>query len=173
MPKSARLDPSVVLDSLIPVVDDLRSEFYGSFGVRPYHIDIVRRTWSGAEDGEGELVEEVERLDPIPTVEVWDGYKYELRECGLDDLGFLRVRHVSLQYTHGDLTGQPGAANTEHYLRVSGAHGQWVDAEGRAQFRDFTHDRPPYIDRAKDVGWVLYLRAVNLPRQVNPSRRMW
>lgn len=161
---SAVLDEAVLVDSLVEgLIDDLRGSLHPEFGVRAYHVDVVTRTWTGDGVGDGFFTEAVGRLDPQPLIEVWDGRRYELRDCGLDEMGEIRLREVSLTYTWGDLTGEPLLANQERTFRLSGAHGQMVDTNGAPVTRDFQIARPPYVDRIEDMGWIVVLRSVAGP----------
>jgi hypothetical protein len=158
MAGSAILDPDVLIDDLVPdVIDGLRSELHPEFGVRAYRVFTVLRTWSGKTTGEGSVAEVETELDPQPRVQRWDGYKFELATCGLDDLGEIKLTEVSLTCTHKDLTGKDDATelgkNQEFLIKLTEAHGQGNPV------RFFQHTRPPFVDREKDMGWVLWLRS--------------
>lgn len=156
MAGSAILDPNVLVDGLVEdVIDGLRRDLHPQFGVRAYHVATVARTWSGRTQGEGTATDVETVLDPQPLVKIWDGRRYELEPCGLDELGEIKVTEVSLTYTQAELDG--GGAlnrNQEWLLKLTEAHGQAT----RSAF--FLHTRPPFIDREKDMGWVLWLRRV-------------
>lgn len=161
MPKSATLDSTVLVDSLVPdVIDGLRGDLHPDFGVRAYRLYLTTRTWSGTDIGDGVFSEVEEEIDPQPLVRIWNGLDFKLEPCGLDDMGDIKVTETSLQYTEGDLVGKtaPLAANQEFFIRLREAHGQ------ATAFKDFQHTKPPYIDRIKDMGWVMWLRRINTPR---------
>lgn len=155
MSGSAILDEDVLVDSLVPdVIDGLRRDLHPQFGVRPYHVYTVKRTWSGRVQGEGAMTEEVHELDPQPDVKFWDGLNYSLEKCGLDLEGVVKVTEVSLSYKQEELDGGALGANNQFFIRIGEAHGQAT----RSMY--FTHAKPPYIDREKNMGWVLSLRSV-------------
>ena len=154
MPGSATLDQNVLVDSLVEdVIDGLREELHPAFGVRAYRVFTVLRTWSGRIQGEGERSDVVTELRPQPLVHSWDGRRYELQGCGLDDMGEIMLTEVSLTYTQAELDGGGALGKNQAFLiRLDEAHGQ----EQRSAF--FIHTRPPYVDRIKDMGWKLWLR---------------
>ena len=155
----AALSDDVLVDSLVPdVIDGLRDDLHPQFGVRAYRLYRVIRTWTGAIEGEGTFTDEAHELRPQPMVAVWDSlanaFRYVQGACGIEELGEIRLTEVSLTYTHGQLTGQPLAANQQHFLALGEAHGQ-----GQPTYL-FTLAKPPHVDRVKDMGWVLSLRRV-------------
>lgn len=157
MPGNATLDPNVLVDSLVPgVIDGLRRSLHPAFGVRAYRVFTILQTWSGASIGQGQKTEVVNEIDPQPLVDIWTeagALRFELSRCGLDEAGTIRVREVSLTYTEAELIGpQPLAANQRWLIRISEAHGQ----ENTDKY--FIHTKPPYVDREKDMGWVMWLR---------------
>ena len=154
MPGSATLDPDVLVDSLVEdVIDGLREELHPLFGVRSYRLYTLLRTWSGTMPGEGTKIDVEVELTPQPLIEVWGGYKYDLEPCGLDEMGVIRLREISLTYTQAELIGPTLTCNQQWLMKLKEAHGQ-----GNSE-RVFIHDRPPYVDREKDMGWVMWLRA--------------
>lgn len=155
MPGSATLDPDVLVDSLVTdVIDGLRSDLHPAFGVRAYRVYTIRETWSGSRLGEGNRSEVATEITPQPLVEAWDGLRYELARCGLDEMGQVRLREVSLTYTEAELIGPSSLGKNERWLiRIDEAHGQ----ENTSRY--FVHTKPPYVDREKDMGWIVWLRA--------------
>lgn len=162
MAGSATLDPTVLLDSLIPVADKLRADLHSSFGVRAYRVFTVHRTWSGRTLGEGVVTEVVTEIGapgdivPSPKVHRWDGMRYSLEPCGLDELGQIKLSEWSLTYTEAEVIGDRAAMgkSEEWLIRLDEGHGQ----ESRSKY--FVHTKPPYIDREKDISWVCWLRSV-------------
>lgn len=152
---AAVLSANVLVDSLVAdVIDGLREDLHPQFGVRAYRLYRVIRTWTGVVAGEGTHTDAGVELRPQPKVMVWDGLRYTLAACGIEELGEVKLTEISLTYTEAQLTGQPLAANQELFLALGEAHGQ-------AQVtRLFAPTRPPYVDRIKDMGWVLSLRRV-------------
>lgn len=152
---SATLDPDVLVDSLVPdVIDGLREELHPAFGVRAYRAYRVIRTWSGRVAGDGRSTDVGAELRPQPRVKMWNGLKFVQAVCGIRELGDVQLTEVSLTYTDGDLTGQPLAANQEMFIAIGEANGQG------SPLRVWAHTVPPFIDRERDMGWVLSLRRV-------------
>jgi hypothetical protein len=151
MPGSATLNDAVLIDSLLPTIDELRGELHPEFGVRAFRFYSVVRTWTGRRPGEGSKSDVVTEYLPQPLVEAWNGYRYELVTCGLNALGEIRLIELSLTYTYPEVAGAL-LPNQEMLYRLSEAHGQeqphtyWVQAE------------PPYPDRVKTLGWILKLK---------------
>lgn len=152
-PGTAVLDPDVLVDSLVTdVIDELRADLYPSFGMRGYIASIVTRRWSGRVVGEGKFVDTIVEMVTRPLVEVWNGLKYELVPCGLTTDGDIRLTEVSLTYTFAELVGEE-RANAQTMIMLSEGYGQgqpvtyWV------------HSKPPYVDREKTLGWILWLKA--------------
>lgn len=156
MPGTAVLDPNVLVDDLVTdVIDGLRGDLHPLFGIRAYRLFTILRTFPSGRVGDGAFTEIATELDPQPLVEVWDGMRFELKDCGLDELGIIRVREVSLTYTEAELIGpKPLAAGQQWFIRLNDAHGQLTSP------KFFFHTRPPYVDRNRDMGWVMWLRAV-------------
>jgi len=154
---SATLDPNVLVDSLVDeVIDGLREDLHPAFGVRAYRTFTVRRDWSGAIAGQGQATETVVELRPQPRVLIWDGLRYSMEPCGLDEAGEIRLTEVSFTYTQAELDGGGDLPSTSEWLiRIDEAHGQ----EQRSRY--YQHTRPPFADREKDMGFVLFLRAVS------------
>lgn len=152
MPGTAVIGSNLV-DSLLSVVDGLRSELYPAFGVRAFRVYTVRRTWSGRIPGEGTVTEVEAEITPQPLVAVWSGgLRRELEPCGIDEHGEIVLTEVSLTYTDAELTGGDLPKNVQWFWRLREAHGQ------ATQLRDFLIHKPPYPDRIKDIGWVVWLR---------------
>jgi hypothetical protein len=152
---AATLDSNVLVDSLVPdVIDGLREELHPAFGVRAYRVWRVIRTWSGETEGEGTSTDDAAELRPQPRVKIWDGIRWEQAVCGIRELGEIRLTEVSLTYTEGQLTGQPLGKNQACFFAIGEAHGQGSET------RLFGHTRPPFVDRERDMGWVLFLRVI-------------
>lgn len=152
---TATLDPSVLVDSLVPdVIDGLREELHPAFGVRAYRVYRVIRTWSGREVGEGSRTDVGGELRPQPRVKIWNGLKYVQAVCGIRELGDVQLTEVSLTYSDADLTAQPMTRNQESFIAIGEGNGQG------SPLRLWAHTQPPFIDREVDMGWVLHLRRV-------------
>lgn len=152
---TAILDESILVDSLVPdVIDGLRDSLQPAFGIRAYRLYRVLRTWSGSEPGDGSFVDAGAELRPQPRVMVWDGFRFQQEAAGLQNAGRVRCTEVSLTYSEADLTAQPLARNVELFYAIGDANGQGTT------LKLFTLYQPPYIDREKDMGWVVNLIGV-------------
>ena len=152
---AATLDPGVLVDSLVAdVIDGLREDLNGQFGLRAYRLYRVIRTWSGTVVGEGDFADDAVELRPQPKVKVWDGLRFVQAVCGIEELGDVRLTEVSLTYTYDQLTGRPLATNQELFLALGEGHGQGQPTQL------FTLAQPPFVDREKDMGWVISLHRV-------------
>lgn len=148
------LDSSLV-DKLLSTVDALRSSLLPKFGVRQYRVKIVRRTWSGAEIGDGSFVDVEIVMDPPPKVDVGPppGWKFDLRPQGREEDGMIKLSEISLsQYAEDDLTGGTLGSTVQFFWLLKDAHGQGVHS------RAYVPAAPPTADREKTLGWVVYLR---------------
>jgi hypothetical protein len=153
---TAVLDANVLVDSLVPeVIDGLREDLHPAFGVRAYSVYRVLRTWGGKVAGEGARTDVAHELRPQPKVEVWNGLRFEQMTCGVNEAGEIRLSEISLTYTEAQLTGKPLAKNAECFIAVGEAHGQGSFT------RLYGHTRPPFVDREKTMGWMMWLRAVD------------
>lgn len=152
---TAVLDQNNLVDSLVPdVIDGLRDSLQPAFGIRPYRLYRVIRTWSGTEPGDGVAVDVGAELRPYPKVAWWDGFRYQQEPAGLQSMGRVRCTEISLTYSEPDLTAQPLPRNRELFYAIGDANGQATSV------KLFTIYQPPYIDRERDMGWVLNLIAV-------------
>lgn len=152
---SATLDPAVLVDSLVPdVIDGLRDTLQPAFGIRAYRVYRVIRTWAGRVAGDPPFADVAAELRPWPRVKVWDGLQFTQAICGVRELGDVKLTEVSLTYTDADLTGQSLTRNQEMFLAIGDANGQ------ASPLRVWCHTQPPFIDRERDMGWVLHLRRV-------------
>lgn len=158
MAGSATLDPDVLVDSLVAdVIDGLRADLHPQFGVRPYHVSLVVRTWDGGMVGMGSYADTETVIEPQPRVAPWGGYGFKAMEIGKETEGHIKVTEVSLTYLHDELTGGALDSSQQFFVKITEAHGQGNPP------RYFTHAKPPYVDREKDMGWVLWLSDVSVP----------
>lgn len=161
----ADLDPeNVLIDGLVAdVIDGLRGDLHPQFGVRPYRVFTIRREWAGEAVGEGEVYQDRE-TELVPAPRVMNLGRYEQERGGINERGETVVKEVSLTYAFGELTGDGMglAANEQWLIRIDDGAGQGNPS------RYYTHNRPPFVDREEDMGWVLYLRAVDPPGCAEP-----
>ncbi len=80
--------------------------------------------------------------------------EYQQEPCGLDEAGFVKVTQVSLCYNHDDVLACEAPDGVEYLIKIDEGHGQGNPP------RYFVHAKPPYDDREKSVGWVMYLTHV-------------
>jgi hypothetical protein len=159
MPGSATMGTNLI-DDLMPDVDDLRGDLNADFGTRPFNVQTIKRTWLGPSgiEGDGDFQDVITTITPTPRVEQWDGYKWVLLAAGYHEDGIIRVSEVSLTYTWNELTGGDLERNQQFFVRFVDAHGQ-----GQKD-RILRQSKPPYVDREKTIGWMLWLMDMNISR---------
>lgn len=98
-------------DSLLPLVDTLRA-LPATFGLRRFAVTIRRRTWSGAQQGEGTATDHDIPLIPAPRVRDITNRDMsipvaELRASSTGDTqgNIYRITGITPQYTNGGVTG--------------------------------------------------------------------
>lgn len=154
MSGNSTLDPNNLLDCLIPCVDEIRRDMHEMAGTRAYRMFFVRRQWSGKRIGEGVSTDTEVEIDPRPLIHPFASMEYQQEPCGLDEAGFLKVTQVSLCYDHEDILGCEAPSGVEFLIKLTEGNGQ------NSPIRYFVHEKPPYEDRVKTVGWILYLAHV-------------
>lgn len=160
----ATLNPSVLVDSLVPdVIDGLREDLHPAFGVRAYRVYRVIRTWAGRAVGEGRHTDVAAELRPQPRVSVWSGLRYVQAACGIRELGDVQLSEVSLTYTAEQIEPRSLAKNQECFFAIGEANGQG------SPLRVWMHTTAPFIDREKTMGWLLFLRRVEAAPEWVPS----
>ena len=149
-----------LIDDLMPDVDDLRGDLNADFGTRPFDCQTVLRTWLGDSgmEGDGDFRDVITTITPAPRVEQWDGYKWVLLAAGVHEDGIIRVSEVSLTYTWAELTGGTLEKNQQFFYRLVDAHGQGQED------RILRQSKPPFVDREKTIGWILWLMDMNISR---------
>jgi hypothetical protein len=95
----AVLDPNLLADALVGVVDTIRRDIHGELGTRPWRVSFVRRTWSGGVVGEGNPTDSIEVLDPDPEVVFADGGSNRMSPGGVESTNKVTLYGVSLRYT--------------------------------------------------------------------------
>ena len=153
MAGDATLDPTILVDGLVPTIDDLRSTLHAQFGVRPYRVFTVSRTWTGQVVGEGSSNDTEIEILPRPRVREWSQLEYKLQAMGRDLSGAVVVDEVSLTYSYPNLAGA-GDECTEFFIRIDEGSGHSNPS------RFYIHAKPPYVDREKSMGWVMWLRNI-------------
>ncbi len=154
MSGNSTLDQNNLLDCLIPCVDEIRSDIHEVAGTRAYRMFFVTRQWSGKQIGEGSSTDTEVEVYPRPKIYPFASMEYQQEPCGLDEAGFLKVTQVSLCYNHEDILGCEAPTGVEYLIRLDEGHGQGSPS------RYFVHEKPPYEDRIKTVGWIMYLTHV-------------
>jgi hypothetical protein len=167
MPKNADLQDNLV-DDLVEIVDDLRSELYLSMGNRQHEVSLVRRTWSGGRRGVGTVSYDLDEvIDPPPLLTESrlqsSGDRYELLPTGRDEQGGATLTEISLQYTEDDLTGGTLGDDEEFYYRVTDLRGQALSVNF------YVVTAPPSTDRQKDIGWVVSLLKAHIDETVEET----
>jgi hypothetical protein len=161
---AATLSSSVLVDSLVPdVIDGLREDLHPAFGVRAFRVYRVIRSWTGKAVGEGRHTDDAAELRPQPKVSVWTGLKYVQASCGIRELGDVQLSEVSLTYTAAQLEPRDLRPNQELFYALAEAHGQLTP------LRVWTHSAPPFVDREKTMGWLMFLRRVETAPEWVPS----
>lgn len=151
---------SNLVDELVPVADELRSELFPEMGVRQFRVFLEKRRWSGIERGDGSALAahySVE-LDPRPLVRFLS-LEESLTACGREEDGVIELTEISLTFTEGELMGTSQGAlaqNEQFFYRVADGHGQGIAT------RYFTPVQKPESDRIKTIGWRILLRRTEL-----------
>lgn len=159
MSKNAVLGTNLV-DKLVPTADALRESLHDAFGVRQYRVYTVLRTWSGGSTGEGDPSDQEVELIPKPKVEMLpyqgvSGLRLTQEECGIDEVGIIRLREVSLQYAEEELAGPVLQAGQEFFYKITDGQGQLI------RDRYWVIYKTPVPDRNLDLGWTIELRLAN------------
>lgn len=161
MPGSAVFDTSLVDSIYTDVVDGVRGDLLPAMGIRPFKTFVVARTWSGLTIGDGTFTDAETELNSGTTgsgprvVEWGGGLTFKQNPCGLLEEGDIRIEEVSLGYTEAEVGYRSFADNEQVMIKLTDAHGQ------QTSVRYFTHKAPPFPDREKGMGWVLWLTRVN------------
>lgn len=103
-------------DELIDLVDDVRDEVIdGEVGLRLDSVVIRKRTWDGAEPGDGTPTDVDMELTPKPKVSR-PPPKLIASSGGVYVEGDLWVRRISATYTRAELTGEPSGTSEVFWL---------------------------------------------------------
>lgn len=151
MPDSV-LDPTVLVDSLVPLVDDLRGSLHPVLGTRAHTVEVITRTWDGGRLGVGTPGDVALAISPPPRVR--QRTRTELRPAGTEEEGDVIIDEISLTFTEAEL--HPAVTDpVEFFYRITDAHGQGQ------RVREFVPRRPPEALRGDpDIGWRIVCRRV-------------
>jgi hypothetical protein len=153
---AAVLNPGLLGDVLVDVVDGIRREVRAALGTRPHRVAIITRTWSSGRPGIGTPTDTVIELDPPPMVTDLS-LRVDLRPAGREEEGDVLLTEVSLRYTEAELHPSTVGA-TEWAYRITDAHGQQLAP------RFYTVSKPPAIRRGDHTtdatDWAITLRSV-------------
>ena len=83
--------------------------------------------------------------------------------CGLRELGDVQLSEVSLTYTAEQLEPRTLSAKQELFYAIGEANGQG------SPLRVWVHTAPPFIDREKTMGWLVFLRRSEASPAWSPS----
>lgn len=123
---NALIDPDLLGDALIGVVDDIRRDVHSALGTRPYAVAIITRRWSGGKLGLGTSTTSVLELDPTPAVDRRG--KDRKGPGGREGVDDVTLTNVSLRYTMDELD-PPAGGDTEVVYRIEGNSGQGTRTE--------------------------------------------
>lgn len=155
MPGSAILDEDNLLDSLIPLKDELEGALNPLFGLRQFRVYVETVTWSGGRRGVGTPTTASIELDPQPEVKMPGGQgalHFERTPSGRLQEGECQLSGISLTYTEAELLGSALGPAVELRYRIEDAQGQGIPD------RYYVPKAPPFADRVKAIGWVLDLQ---------------
>lgn len=149
MPGSATLGNNLV-DSLVPIADELRESLHTDFGVRQFRVWSILREYAIGVIGDGGYTDTETEITPRPLVEPYRS-TFELEPCGIEEASFVKLREVSLTYTEAELMGPTLSDGQEWFIKITDGHGQEIgDQYWRLRGR-------PFPDRIKDIGWSMEL----------------
>lgn len=150
--KRTILQPGLLADKLVGVVDNVRRKIHSALGTRPWKVEIITRRWSGEERGVGTPTTTILELDPVPMVR--RNTRDRFGPAGKEADGSIVLTGVSLRYTEAEL--QPKVdARTEVSYRISDLHG----TQSKPRFYVLTG--APTARRGDKEGdatdWIMYL----------------
>lgn len=105
-----------LIDKLIPKVDLLRQKAADKFGLPPFDMYRVIRTYASGIIGDGAYTEVLTKLSPPPMIK-FSG-EDELERGGRHDLRKMKATEVSLSYTENWLQGEPLASGDMIYYKL-------------------------------------------------------
>jgi hypothetical protein len=162
----AILDPTLLADALVGVVDDIRGAVHGALGTRPYRVSVVTRRWSGKRTGEGDYVDSVMLIEPTP--QVVRGGSNRFGPGGAEGKNSVTLREVSLRYTEAELYPRDNPANAETVYLLERTFGGGAN-ESQEFFTAENSPTPERGDKSDDrIGWLIKLHEV---QDFNPVDR--
>lgn len=105
-----------LIDKLIPKVDLLRQKAADKFGLPPFNMYRVIRTYASGIIGDGSYTEAETLLSPPPMISFSGGDRLE--RGGRHDQRTMKATEVSLSYTEDWLQGEPLAAGQMIYYKL-------------------------------------------------------
>lgn len=105
-----------LIDKLIPKVDTLRQKAANKFGLPPFDMVRVVRTYTSGIVGDGSFTDDETELSPPPMIKFAGGDKLE--RGGKFDSRTMTATEVSLSYAEDWLQGDPKAAGQEVFYKL-------------------------------------------------------
>ncbi len=105
-----------LIDRLISKVDTLRQKAADKFGLPPFDMYHVSRTYTSGIIGDGAFTDVETLLSPPPMLKFAGGD--QLERGGRSDDRTLTATEVSLTYTENWLQGQPRVAGVETFFKL-------------------------------------------------------
>ena len=95
---------ATLVDELIPVVDEVR-QLATDFGIRPYQVFLVYRSWESGTIGDGLYHDLETEIVPRPRLSGWQGNERKTRSGGVLGVGDARCVAISRTFTKEQLVG--------------------------------------------------------------------
>lgn len=105
-----------LIDKLITKVDTLRQKAADKFGLPPFDMYRVVRTYASGIIGDGAFVDVATKLSPPPMIKFQGGDVLE--RGGRDDQRTMTATEVSLSYTENWLQGDPKSSGQEVFYKL-------------------------------------------------------
>ena len=143
-----------LIDKLITKVDLLRQKAADKFGLPPFDMYRVVRTYTSGIIGDGVYTEDSTLLSPPPMVK-FDG-KDKLERGGRHDQRTLTATEVSLSYEENWLQGEPAGAGEICYYKLVERNSTTL-----ADTTTWILDAIPEAQR-DEIGWKLSFRRFDM-----------
>jgi hypothetical protein len=138
-----------ILDDLLPVVDDLRSDAKSNFGTVSRRVYIVTRTYQGTRQ-DGYFSETQIELTPPPDIKHMPDNEFVMNGSGKFSKGDVLLMRISLQFSEDQLLPRNPPPNQKNYVRMVDAHGE------NALDRLYHIKDKPIMDRHNTIGWIMH-----------------